>query len=1132
MTLICIRVTLEIETENILFGETSKIISEHKKPEFVKYADYNLNSEEIISFLPKEIKLNSLIEHDDIITSIAFSPDGCSLVSGSYDESVKIWNLNKTGKNIQTLMNPSKVDDFSISPDGKEIAIINEEGVIIWEIDDLKTDKYEIRRNLTGLDWIGTCKYSPDGQKFTTGSKRHVRFWNRTLKDNWEYKLLKTPDQEIWVSDIAFSPDCRYMVSAHTAEPYLILWNGTTGEFIRSDFEHTLPVYSVAFSPDGNLFASCGADLSIKFWQPENGQLIKSIDNAHNYSIRSLAFSPSSPIIVSGSWDTTVKLWSLNDYQPFATIANHTGKISSIAFSPSGNLLATASHNGKVKLWNMVKDQGIDVLSSSLSNTKSVVYSSSGMKLAVGSFNSLLIYSNVSNEYNLELSISHPDIFNTVKFTTDETHILSGSHNGNISSWNTTDGSQIWTVLGHSGEVKGITMSTDGTKVVSCASDGKVRIWNTTDGGLIQDLIEIERSIYCIKSSSDGKMLAIGSLGDSIRLFNASTGDRIPVFFDYKTRVNSLDFSPDGSILVTGGADGYVNLWNTTSGDRIIQFLENHNKPVQSVSFSNDGKRVISGGLDSKICLWDVIKQKKLLELTDSDNEVNTVSFSPNDNFIASGSTSRAIVWPLDPLPLDVDSDSMLDTWELNHNLNQMDFWDQFQDNDYDLLINSMEYFLGTDPFNADFDNDSILDGWEYLMEIDIFTDNSNSDNDGDSIPDLYEYQHGLNARLNDAGDDKDGDLMPNLWEYNYQLLASVSDDAHDDPDDDWIINVNEFQGKSNPRNFWSVPLFSFSFLHFLACIFLILTWVVIGVTYYIYTQKALIKSLGAPNYITARKIKRSNYPNYTIYVQAETEAVELIESAHRCYLQGETTKAIQQYYQTLIISERLQKSTWAAEIVFQICRIMKIKGELTPSSEILYHIPGQIKGDPLILTYQHMVKALVFEAQKDWSRAKDRWITAKRVIESSEVLSENKFLVTCKGAEIEVEIQQWLNNPSGTIPEELNNRIDIWMLECEELCYYENLCSLLLLRARMALAAYQFDEALSWLDKGKEIASEINYKLFHDLINEERKRVQRHKQRIAALIEAKQFISPQERNQLMEEYLKMAKEFSKDFGK
>ena len=81
-----------------------------------------------------------------------------------------------------------------------------------------------------------------------------------------------------------------------------------------------------------------------------------------------------------------------------------------------------------------------------------------------------------------------------------------------------------------------------------------------------------------------------------------------------------------------------------------------------------------------------------------------------------------------------------------------------------------------------------------------------------------------------------------------------------------------------------------------------------------------------------------------------------------------------------------------------------------------------------------------------------------------------------------------------------------------------------------MFFAAYQFDESTRILDQCEKIASEINFQLYLDLVNLERKKIQKHKQRISALIEAEKFFSPEERIHLIDEYIKMASDYTKEF--
>ncbi len=198
---------------------------------------------------------NRLEGHSNGVLSVAFSPDGKTIASGSADNTIKLWNLE--GKELRTLTGHSNgVWRVAFSPDGKTIAIGSDDNTI-------KLCNLEGKEllTLTGhINEVISVAFSPDGKTIASGSLDNtIKLWNLEGK---ELRTLTGHSNRVW--SVAFSPDGKTIASG-SSDNTIKLWN-LEGKELRTLTGHSNWVWSVAFSPDGKTIASGSYDKSIKLW--------------------------------------------------------------------------------------------------------------------------------------------------------------------------------------------------------------------------------------------------------------------------------------------------------------------------------------------------------------------------------------------------------------------------------------------------------------------------------------------------------------------------------------------------------------------------------------------------------------------------------------------------------------------------------------------------------------------------------------------------------------------------------------------------------------------------------------------------------------------------------------------------
>ena len=281
-------------------------------------------------------ELRQFVGHTGQVFSVAFSPDGRFVLTGSNDKTARLWET-ATGHEVQRFKKDDLlgVTSIAFSPDGRFV--------------------------LTG-------SYDDNTRLWEVSTGQMVRQITKSTNE-----LAFVPTRTIAFSPVAFSPDGRFVLTGGKSyETAAWLWDTATGRELRQFVGHTEPVDSVAFSPDGRFVLTGSYDKSARLWETATGSEIQRFEG-HTGIVDSVAFSPDGSYVLTGSQDTTARLWETATGREVKRFEGNMSIVDSIAFSPDGQLVLSASADGTVKLWD--KERGLEIcrLLSFLNGTWAVI---------------------------------------------------------------------------------------------------------------------------------------------------------------------------------------------------------------------------------------------------------------------------------------------------------------------------------------------------------------------------------------------------------------------------------------------------------------------------------------------------------------------------------------------------------------------------------------------------------------------------------------------------------------------------------------------------------------------------------------------------------------------------------------
>ena len=605
--------------------------------------------------------------HLNSVESVAFAPDGATLLTGGDDGTARLWDT-ETGAEIRCFEGHKAgilggVQSVAFAPDSATLLTGSRDGTArLWDIE----TGAEIRcfEGHEGGIWGGieSVAFAPDGATLLTGSRdRTARLWD--IETGVEIRRFEGHEGGILggIESVAFAPDGATLLTGDN-DGTARLWNTETGAEIRRFEGHKDGVLSVVFAPDGATLLTGSRDRTARLWDIETGVEIRRFEG-HKDGVLSVAFAPNGATLLTGSRDGTARLWTTASGAEIRRLEGHNGGVQSVAFAPNGATLFTGSNDGTARLWNTETGAEIRRFKGHKDWVCSITFAPDGAMLLTGGLDRTARLSCAKNGAEIRRFEGHTGGVLSVAFAPDGATLLTGGTDRTARLWETETGAEIRRFEGHNDWVQSVAFAPNGATLLTGGKDGTARLWDTASGAEIHRFEEHKGGVLSVAFAPDGATLLTGGRDGTARLWDTQTGAEIRRFEGHGDWVISVTFAPDGAALLTGGEDGTACLWNATTGAEIRRF-EGHGDWVVSVAFAPDGAMLLTGGNDGTARLWNTETGAEIRRFEGHKDRVSSVAFAPDGATLITGShDGTARLWNVATGLLEYEIIPLPDSW-------------------------------------------------------------------------------------------------------------------------------------------------------------------------------------------------------------------------------------------------------------------------------------------------------------------------------------------------------------------------------------------------------------------------------------------------------------------------------------